>query len=108
MAQSDWAEEKKLSAGVSHSDATGSSSEPSSNFATGQEGKHLGRPPGPKGVNLQEGGFDSDDRKNASFTADIGTENDPGRQAEKTFAALNADGGVGLPKQRKLSGETPY
>jgi hypothetical protein len=57
---------------------------------------------GPKGKNLTEGGFDSDDSKNASFTSDIGDKNDPGRVAENKFAKQNADadasGGTG-PKQ---------
>jgi hypothetical protein len=46
---------------------------------------------GPKGKNLTEGGFDVDDKKNASFISDIGDENDPGRLAEEKFAKINAD-----------------
>lgn len=48
----------------------------------------------PKGTNITEGGFDNDDDNpdhNASFTAEIGTENDPGRLAETTFRQRGAD-----------------
>lgn len=45
----------------------------------------------PKGRNIQEGGFDSDDAQNASFSGEIGTENDPGRIAEQRFQRVNAD-----------------
>ena len=64
-------------------------------------------PGGPKGKNLKEGGFDSDDNKNASFTSDIGDENDPGRVAENKFSQENADAdasaGIG-PRQRGTDG----
>lgn len=36
----------------------------------------------PKGKNLQEGGFDSDPNNNASFTSEIGSDQDPGRYGE--------------------------
>lgn len=109
MAQNDWAEERKLSAAASSIDAQGrESGEAMGTASPSQQRKHHGRVQGPKGANLQEGGFDSDDRKNASFTADIGTENDPGRAAEQTIQTLNADGSAGIPRQRNLSGETPY
>ncbi|KAI9830854.1 MAG: hypothetical protein M1826_004283 [Phylliscum demangeonii] len=53
----------------------------------------------PKGANLIEGGFDSDDTKNASFNSEIGTENDPGRLAELKFQKITTgtalDGGSG-------------
>ena len=39
----------------------------------------------PHGKNITEGGFDSDDSKNASFTSDIGSKDDPGRAAEGQF-----------------------
>ncbi|ERF76899.1 hypothetical protein EPUS_02610 [Endocarpon pusillum Z07020] len=45
----------------------------------------------PKGRNITEGGFDSDDSKNASFNAEIGTENDPGRAAELKLQRENAE-----------------
>ncbi|PGH13972.1 hypothetical protein AJ80_06112 [Polytolypa hystricis UAMH7299] len=39
----------------------------------------------PKGQNLTEGGFDDDPAHNASFTSEIGTEQDPGRAAELQY-----------------------
>ena len=54
----------------------------------------------PKGKNITEGGFDDDPSNNASFTSDIGTENDPGRKAESDMQkmAQSASGGTG-PRQ---------
>ncbi|KAI9722199.1 MAG: hypothetical protein M1828_004882 [Chrysothrix sp. TS-e1954] len=43
----------------------------------------------PGGKNIQEGGFDSD-APNSSFMSDIGTKNDPSRDAEKGLNASNA------------------
>jgi hypothetical protein len=39
----------------------------------------------PKGKNLTEGGFDSDTTRNASFASEIGSNEDPGREAELRF-----------------------
>ncbi|KAI9845358.1 MAG: hypothetical protein M1838_001782 [Thelocarpon superellum] len=64
-----------------------------------------------KGTNLTEGGFDSDDSKNASFNADIGSENDPGRLAEQKFqraSAENTSDAAGGPRQKNVSGGMPY
>ena len=62
----------------------------------------------PKGRNITEGGFDSDDSKNASFNADIGTENDPGRAAELKLQRENAeaagDAGSG-PRQKGIQND---
>ena len=59
----------------------------------------------PKGRNITEGGFDSDDANNASFTGEIGTENDPGRAAEQKLQRDNAqpgqDAGSG-PRQKGI------
>ena len=54
----------------------------------------------PKGKNITEGGFDDDPSNNASFNADIGTENDPGRKAvgDMQKKAQTASGGTG-PRQ---------
>lgn len=54
----------------------------------------------PKGKNITEGGFDDDPSNNASFTSDIGTEDDPGRKAEADMQkkAQSASGGTG-PRQ---------
>lgn len=64
----------------------------------------------PKGKNLTEGGFESNDRNNASFNSEIGTKNDPGRAAELNFQRANADaaGDAGFPRQKGVSGDTPY
>ena len=61
----------------------------------------------PKGSGLTEGGFDSNPENNASFTSDIGTEDDPGRAAELKFAKQNtAHVGTG-PKQGGPTGTGP-
>jgi len=68
----------------------------------------------PKGKNLTEGGFDSDDSKNASWNGEIGTENDPGRVAENKFVGSNeasagvqrGDGKVGGTQYGVLDAET--
>lgn len=54
----------------------------------------------PKGKNLTEGGFDDDPSNNASFTSEIGAEDDPGRKAEGDMQkkAQSASGGTG-PRQ---------
>lgn len=46
--------------------------------------------PKPKGANLTEGGFDSDNAQNASTNAEIGSEDDPGRAAEAQFQKATA------------------
>ncbi|RAO66149.1 uncharacterized protein BHQ10_002161 [Talaromyces amestolkiae] len=48
----------------------------------------------PKGVNIKEGGFDSNSKNNASFNSDIGTKNDPGRLAEQKFQKVTAESGA--------------
>ena len=54
----------------------------------------------PKGKNITEGGFESDDTKNASFTTDIGAKDDPARAAEEQFqtTAQTSAGGKGAPQ----------
>lgn len=55
----------------------------------------------PKGKNITEGGFDDDPSKNASFNSEIGTENDPGRQAEQDLQMKSqAVSGSSAPKQK--------
>lgn len=65
---------------------------------------------GPKGRDLKEGGFPSDDAKNASFTSEIGGKNDPGRLAEEKFARANANtaGDAGVPTQKGGLGDNLY
>jgi hypothetical protein len=50
-------------------------------------------PTKPKGRNIKEGGFDFDDAENASFTAEIGSEKDPGRVAEQKLQRENTQAG---------------
>jgi hypothetical protein len=45
----------------------------------------------PKGANLKEGGDITGSEKNTSFTAEIGSKNDPGLAAEQKFAKVNAE-----------------
>lgn len=66
----------------------------------------------PNGQNLREGGFNNDDRYNASFNSDIGSKQDPGRLAENYYArdfsqtvGAAADGG---PTQKGLDKQTWY
>lgn len=48
----------------------------------------------PHGKNLTEGGFDSDDKNNASFDMDaVGSTNDPGRESLQNLTPAGADDG---------------
>ena len=62
----------------------------------------------PKGKNLKEGGFESDDKNNTSFNSDIGTENDPGRAAEVKFQKTAVSAVGSGPRQGGLSGDGQY
>lgn len=63
----------------------------------------------PKGKNLTEGGFDEDPSNNASFTAEIGSKNDPGRVSESIFQRqAESVAGDGGPRQGGVSGEGQY
>jgi hypothetical protein len=59
---------------------------------------------------LTEGGFESDDSKNASFNQEIGTKNGPGRLAELKMQRANADatGDVAMPRQMGTTGDNEY
>jgi hypothetical protein len=61
----------------------------------------------PNGRNIKEGGFQSD-AKNASFNSDIGTNQDPGREALNKFQRSNADTSSNGPRQKGVEGETPW
>ena len=65
---------------------------------------------GPHGKNLTEGGFESNDSKNASFNQEIGTKNDPGRLAEEKMFRANADtgGDAAMPRQKGTTGDNEY
>ncbi|KAJ5247461.1 hypothetical protein N7468_002444 [Penicillium chermesinum] len=58
---------------------------------------------------VQEGGF-SGDYQNASFTSEIGSEQDPGRAAEQKFQRTNFESGpdVGGPRQKGVDNQNPY
>jgi hypothetical protein len=130
MAQHDWAEEKKLgAAATSYPDAAGGQAKglavenTQGSYETGGASSHADTAPSyiastqhlntgkPKGKNLTEGGFDDDDRWNASLSSDIGTNNDPGRAAELNFEKVNANTTAAsastMPKQNRNT-DTPY
>jgi len=128
MTQDDWAEERKLgAASKSYPTAAGGQSKDlavedtrGSNQTSGASGDTRTAPSyvdsqyvdagGPKGRDLTEGGFESNDRNNASFNSDIGSKSDPGRAAEANFQRANAGSGgdAGLPKQKGITGDSPY
>lgn len=66
----------------------------------------------PKGNNLAQGGFDSNPNNNASFTSDIGTQQDPGRASEGHFQRKNqgseALNTLPADKQKGLDSQTWY
>lgn len=128
MAQEDWEEERKLGAGAtSYPTAAGGQSKglavenTQGSYETGGASSTAGTAPsyvnsqyqdrgGPHGKNLTEGGFESNDRKNASFNQEIGTKNDPGRLAEQKFQRINADaaGDAGMPRQKGMTGDNEF
>jgi len=128
MAEEDWAEEKKLGSGsTSYPDAAGGQSkglaveDTRGSYETGGSSSNAGTAPsyvdsqgvdvgGPKGKNLTEGGFESNDKNNASFNSEIGSKNDPGRAAEAKFQRANADaaGDAGFPRQKGTTGNSAY
>jgi len=128
MAQDDWAEEKKLGAAstsypnatggqstaLAVEDTTGSSETGGSTSSAGTAPSYVGSQfvdaAGPKGKNLTEGGFESNNRNNASFNSEIGSKNDPGRLAEASFQRANADaaGDAGMPRQKGTSGDSSF
>ncbi|KAJ5771378.1 uncharacterized protein N7511_003429 [Penicillium nucicola] len=64
--------------------------------------------PKPDGRNIKEGGFHSNDAKNASFNSEIGTDQDPGREALNKFQRSNNDTSSNGPRQKVAEGQTPY
>jgi len=109
MAQHDWEEERKLGAGSASyptgaggqakdlaventqgSSQTGGASSKAGTAPSYVNAQFVKYPGGPKGRDLTEGGFESNDKKNASFNSEIGTEKDPGRLAEQKMQRENA------------------
>lgn len=104
-ARDDWGDEP--TSGIHHpGSSTTSRAAPSySHSQTAGVGK-------PKGKNLTEGGFDDSADKNASFTSEIGSAQDPGRLAENRLqhgmAEVDADAASG-PRDRATTGnQQPY
>lgn len=66
--------------------------------------------PKPDGRNVHEGGFHSNDAKNASFDAEIGSDQDPGREAINQFQRSNAHtaNDSGRADEKKVNARTPY
>ncbi|OQD82099.1 hypothetical protein PENANT_c023G07985 [Penicillium antarcticum] len=64
--------------------------------------------PKPDGRGITEGGFHSNDAKNASFNSEIGTDQDPGREALNKFQRSNAETSSNGPRQKVAEGQTPY
>ncbi|TVY31112.1 hypothetical protein LHYA1_G000052 [Lachnellula hyalina] len=127
QAEGDWAEEKKLGGTGTYPDAAGGQAKglavtnTQGSYQTGGASSNAGTAPsyvssqyvdggGPKGKNLTEGGFESNDSKNASWSQDIGGKNDPGRLAEQKFERQNAGAGpdAGHPRQKGVSGDNTY
>lgn len=63
----------------------------------------------PHGKNITEGGFESDDKNNASFNSEVGDENDPGRAALQQFqnTTQTSAGGKG-EQQYKVTGDGQF
>ncbi|PYH64214.1 uncharacterized protein BO88DRAFT_374940 [Aspergillus vadensis CBS 113365] len=64
----------------------------------------------PKGANLKEGDI-PDDAPNASWTTDIGSENDPGRLAQGGFQRKTAESGpdgTNAGRQKGIDNQHPY
>lgn len=64
----------------------------------------------PDGRNIHEGGFSSNDKKNASFTTEIGSDQDPARAAINKFQRANAESGpdAGRARQKGVDDQHPY
>jgi hypothetical protein len=111
MAQEDWAEERTLG-GAAATSYSGPVNGQGSNAGTAPSYVNSQYVDGgePKGKNLTEGGFDSDDAKNASFNNEIGTKMDPGRFAEQKMIRENADaaGDVAMRRQKGVSGDNTF
>ncbi|KAI4253899.1 MAG: hypothetical protein LQ352_003407 [Teloschistes flavicans] len=63
----------------------------------------------PHGKNITEGGFESDDKNNASFNSEVGDENDPGRAALQQFQTTTQTSAGGKGKQQyEITGDGQY
>lgn len=97
------------SAGAQSSSGSSAAAAPSYVSSVVSEAAKSGKP---HGKNITEGGFDSDPSKNASFTSDIGGEEDPGRAAENQFQRQTLESGndaaPGVPRQKGVSDDGQY
>ncbi|KAJ5852389.1 uncharacterized protein N7529_011774 [Penicillium soppii] len=65
--------------------------------------------PKPDGRNIREGGSHSNDAKNASFNSEIGSSQDPGREAVNQFQRNNARTDYsGRADEKQVNAQTPY
>ncbi|KAJ5204630.1 uncharacterized protein N7498_005509 [Penicillium cinerascens] len=64
----------------------------------------------PAGRNIHEGGFEADDKNNASFNSEIGSDQDPARAAINKFQRTTAESGpdAGGPRQSKVDNQHPF
>ena len=84
------------------------SADPAPSYVANLTTANVGKP---KGKNLTEGGFEDDNGKNnASYNADVGSEDDPGRVAQQGFQKLNAAtaGSSAGPQEQSISREGTY
>jgi len=114
QAGEEWSETAQLNAGsglessggnaYNTSTGSGSNGGPAPSYATAAGGASQ-----PKGENLQEGGFDSD-APNASFNSEVGTKNDPAREALAGFQGANAQvgGDAAGPKQTSITNDGQF
>ena len=88
-------------------DSTDPGTAPSYVASLQSSGEQTGKP---KGKNITEGGFDDDPSNNASFTSDIGSENDPGRRAENDLQRTTqaAAGNTGPRQNQGESDNSQY
>ena len=109
QASEEWNENAQLNAGIGLGKDAGRG--PTWNIpsnSTNQGGDDARGGDWPKGKDLNEGGFDSD-APNASYSTEIGTKKDPGREALKRFEEENAPyaGGAG-PREETLTRDGQY
>lgn len=104
----DHADSKDKSVNVGSSSNTATSSKSNHSVAsTAPSYVHTAghRTDGPHGKGLSEGGFESDDKHNASFTSKIGSKDDPGRLAVEKMIRANAQAAAdaGMPSQKQVA-----
>ncbi|KAL8971691.1 MAG: hypothetical protein Q9197_003147 [Variospora fuerteventurae] len=96
-------------AGEDNSSSSTSNAEAAPGYVSSVMSDPAARTGKPHGKNITEGGFEPDDAKNASFTSEIGSKDDPGRAAEEQFQtkAVGSAGAKG-PRQEGVTGDGQY